>query len=317
MPAYIAKRLLYLVPTLLFVLAGSFLLMRLIPGDPAALMLGPEASVTQIDALREEMGLNRSVVVQFWEYLSRTVTGDLGKSLYFRQPVLDVVLARCETSLLLALLSMLFVLLAGVPAGIVAGLKPNTWLDKGVLAFALLGASIPSFWLGLMLMLIVSVQLGWLPTSGFVSVLQTGNLANLRGLVLPSIVLGMANSALVARMTRTNLLEVMRADYITTARAKGLPDRIVILRHAMRNAGIPIVTVLGFTFAGLLSGTAVTETVFALPGIGRLLVDSVLARDYPLIQGVMVFVAIVYMVLNLLVDVSYSLLDPRVRYDAR
>ncbi|HNR24214.1 MAG TPA: ABC transporter permease [Candidatus Bipolaricaulis anaerobius] len=314
MVSYIMRRVLALVPTLFLVLAVSFFLIHFIPGDPAVVMLGPHATVEQIEALRHEMGLDQPIGIQFGRYIVDVFHGDFGNSIFFHIPVTHVILQRVEPSVLLALCSMVVVFVIGIPSGILAAAKPNTWLDQAFLVIALLGASIPSFWLGLLLMLVFAVNLGWLPSSGFPSVFETGNISNLRYLVLPSITLGFANAALLARLTRSSVLDVLQEDYINTARAKGVAESCVLLRHALRNAAIPIVTVLGFTFAGLLSATVVTESVFALPGIGRLIVESVLRRDYPVIQGVMVFVAFLYLSINLLTDMTYAMLDPRIHY---
>lgn len=314
MASYLIRRLLAMLPTLLLVLAVSFFLIHFIPGDPAAVMLGPHATVEQIEALRHEMGLDQPIAVQFGQYMADVFRGDFGKSVFFHKPVTRVILERVETSVLLALCSMVVVFAIGIPSGILAAVRHNTWIDQAFLTVALLGASIPSFWLGLLLMLVFAANLGWLPSSGFPSVLETGNISNLRYLILPAVTLGFANAALLARLTRSSVLDVLQEDYINTARAKGLTESAIILKHTLRNAAIPVITVLGFTFAGLLSATVVTESVFALPGIGRLIVESVLRRDYPVIQGVMVFVAFLYLAINLLTDLTYAMLDPRIQY---
>ena len=202
----------------------------------------------------------------------------------------------------------------GIPAGVIGSLRPNSWTDNSLLLVALAGASIPSFWLGLMLMVVFAGELQWLPSSGFTSVIHTGNIANLKNLILPAVALGFVNAALVARTARSSMLDVLNADYITTARSKGLAERVVIIKHALRNAAIPVTTVISFTFASLVSGAVVTESVFALPGIGSLIVSSVLKRDYPVIQGIMIIVAILYVGLNFITDLTYAFLDPRIRY---
>jgi len=314
MVTFLIRRLAAMVPTLLLVLTISFFLIHLIPGDPAAVMLGPHATGEQVEALRHAMGLDQPVFVQFLKYINDVFHGDLGQSIFFHKPVSQVLLQRAETSVLLALCSMVVVLLIGIPTGILAAIRAGTWLDQFFLTVAILGASIPTFWLGLLLMLAFAVKLQLLPSSGFPSIFETGNITNLRYLILPSITLGFANSALLARMTRSNLLEILKEDYINAARAKGLAERVVILKHALRNAAIPVVTVMSFTFAGLLSGTVVTENVFALSGIGRLVVESVLRRDYPTIQGIMVVVSFLYLAINLITDIAYGILDPRIKY---
>ena len=314
MVTFLIRRLAAMVPTLLLVLTISFFLIHLIPGDPAAVMLGPHATGEQVEALRHAMGLDQPVFVQFLKYINDVFHGDLGQSIFFHKPVSQVLLQRAETSVLLALCSMVVVLLIGIPTGILAAIRAGTWLDQFFLTVAILGASIPTFWLGLLLMLAFAVKLQLLPSSGFPSIFETGNITNLRYLILPSITLGFANSALLARMTRSNLLEILKEDYINAARAKGLAERVVILKHALRNAAIPVVTVMSFTFAGLLSGTVVTENVFALSGIGRLVVESVLRRDYPTIQGIMVVVSFLYLAITLITDIAYGILDPRIKY---
>jgi len=315
MAAYITRRLVAIVPTLFLVLTITFFLIRLIPGDPAAVMLGPDASPEDIERLRHLMGLDQPLMVQFGRYLLRVFRGDLGMSIAFHMPVTRLILQRVETSFLLALCSAFVVFCLGVPPGILAAVKRNTWIDQFLLMFALLGASLPSFWLGLMLMLAFAVKVPLFPTSGFSSVFKTGNLANFRYLVLPSLTLGFVNSALVARLTRSSMLEVLQEDYVRVARSKGVRESRVILKHALRNAAIPIVTVFSFTFAGLMSSAVVTESVFALPGVGRLVVESVLRRDYPTIQGLMILIAFLYLIINLITDITYAFIDPRIRYD--
>jgi len=299
--------------SLLLVLTITFVLMQLIPGDPASVLLGANATPEQIADLKTTWGLDRPISTQFFYYLTNFLRGDLGQSLYYNQPVLGMLAARAETSLLLGALSLLVVVGIGIPAGIVAAVRRNSWTDRSLLLVALAGASIPSFWLGLMLMDLVAGILGWLPSSGYTSVLRTGNLGNLKNLVLPALALGFVNAALVARTARSSMLDVLQVDYITTARAKGLRESRVVVRHGLRNAAIPVVTVVSFVFASLVSGAVVTETVFSLPGIGSLIVESVLKRDYPVIQGVMLVVAALYVILNFLTDVAYAVLDPRIR----
>lgn len=296
------------------VITITFIFMQLIPGDPADVLLGPNATPEQIQALRATWGLNQSIWVQYYRYIVNFLHGELGQSLFSHQPVLQMIGQHAETSTFLGIMALLVVVGLGIPAGVISSIHPNSWTDNTLLLVALAGASIPSFWLGLMLMVVVAGYLHWLPSSGFTSVLATGNIANLKNLILPALSLGFVNAALVARTARSSMLDVLNADYITTARAKGLSEWFVIIKHALRNAAIPTVTVVSFTFASLVSGAVVTENVFALPGIGSLIVQSVLKRDYPVIQGIMMIVAVLYVVVNFFTDLTYAMLDPRIRY---
>jgi len=314
MAGYLARRFLAMLPTIVIVLIVSFFLVRFIPGDPAAVMLGPDASVDQIEQLREAMGLKQAIHVQFLRYIGRVLQGDLGHSILFHRPVAELLVLRAEPTAILAFLSVVVALCIGIPAGVLAAVKRNTFLDQALLVLALAGISVPAFLLGLLIMLVFAVQLHWLPSSGFRSILSSGNIWNIRYLLLPSVTLGFGQAALIARLTRSSMLEVLQEDYVNAARARGVVERGVVLKHALRNASIPIVTVVGFTFAGLLAGAVVTETVFAVGGVGRLVVEAVLARDYPTIQGIMLVVACMYLILNLLTDATYALLDPRIQY---
>ncbi|MEM2356110.1 MAG: ABC transporter permease [Candidatus Bathyarchaeia archaeon] len=313
MLTFLVKRFVSLFPTAFLVVTIAFFLLRLIPGDPAAVMLGPGATHEQIEALRAELGLDKPIVIQYIFYVARLARGNLGESIYFRKPVLSIIVSHLEASFLLATLGLLVVILVGVVFGILSALFNRTVLDKLFLILALLGASIPSFWLGLMLTWVFGVYMRILPTSGFVSIFETGNLSNLKYLILPSITLGLVNSAPVARMTRSAVLDILYQPYIDVARAKGLDFWGVVTKHVLRNAAIPIVTVLAFVFGGMLAAAVVTENVFAVPGIGRLVVQSVLRRDYPVIQGVLIFVAALYILINFITDITYAFLDPRVR----
>jgi peptide/nickel transport system permease protein len=308
------RRALGMAVSILLVVTITFMLMQLIPGDPAAVLLGPNATSEQIETLRKTWGLDQPMIIQFFNYFFNFFHGHFGQSVFFQQPVMQMILQRAETSAFLGVMALIVVVGLGVPAGVVAAVRPNSWLDNALLLLALAGASIPSFWLGLMLMVLFAGELHLLPSSGFTSVLATGNIGNLKNLILPAFALGFVNAALVARTTRSSMLDVLRADYITTAKAKGLAEYVVIIKHALRNAAIPIVTVVSFTFASLVSGAVVTENVFALPGIGSLIVQSVLKRDYPVIQGIMFVVAVLYVVLNFITDLVYAFLDPRIRY---
>jgi peptide/nickel transport system permease protein len=312
--SFIIRRGIGMLVSTFLVITITFILMQLVPGDPAAVMLGANATPEQIEQLRVSWGLDQPMLVQFYRYFTNFFRGNLGESLFHRQPVLYIIGQRAETSILLGLMALLVVVGIGIPGGVFSALKPNSWADNTFLLFALAGASIPSFWLGLMLMTVIAGKLNWLPSSGFTSILATGNLGNLKNLILPAFSLGFVNAALVARTARSSMLDVLQADYITTARAKGLTERMVIVKHALRNASIPIMTVVSFTFAALVSGAVVTENVFALPGVGSLIVQSVLKRDYPVIQGVMMVVAVLYVVINFITDLTYASLDPRIRY---
>ena len=311
---FIIRRGIGMVISIILVISITFMLIKLIPGNPAAVMLGPNATPEQIAQLNATWGLDKPLVVQFYLYVDNLVHGNLGQSLFFRQPVLSIIGQHSEESLFLGVMALMVVVGLGIPAGVIGSLRPNSWTDNSLLLVALAGASIPSFWLGLMLMVVFAGELHWLPSSGFTSVIHTGNIANLKNLILPAFALGFVNAALVARIARSSMLDVLGSDYITTARSKGLAERIVIVKHALRNAAIPVTTVVSFTFASLVSGAVVTENVFALPGIGSLIVSSVLKRDYPVIQGIMIIVAVLYVGLNFITDLTYAFLDPRIRY---
>ncbi|MGI6252731.1 MAG: ABC transporter permease [Aminivibrio sp.] len=314
MLSYIIRRIGSMIPSLLLASIIVFLFIHLIPGDPAQIMLGDQATPDQVRELRESMGLDRPLAVQYGKWLSGVVRGDFGNSIFFHQPVLHVILDRAETSVLIAVFSLLIIIVVGVPVGILSAVRFNSRLDQFFSGISMFFASVPTFWLGLNLMLLFSVTLKWLPTSGFPSIIESGDWTNLRYLVLPCITLAAPNSALIIRLTRSSMLDVSKADYVKTARAKGLSEGAVNIRHIFRNSLISVVSALGFTFVALVAGTVVTETVFSLPGIGRLVVESVLRRDYPTIQGIILIIAFLYMLINLLVDLSFALLDPRIRY---
>ena len=310
---YLGMRFLSMVPTFLLASVLIFSFMHMMPGDPAGVMLGDSATPQQIQALREAMGFDRPIPVQFVRWFTGILKGDFGESIFFRKPVLRVILERTETSLFIAVLSMALIVVVGIPIGMISAVRYNSLADQTFSGGAMLAASMPTFWLGLNLMLLFAVILGWLPSSGFPSVVESGNLANLKYLVLPCLTLAAPNSALIIRFTRASMLDVLKEGYVTTARAKGLSEMTVTLKHVFRNSMISVISVIGFTFVGLASGTVITETVFSLPGIGRLVVESVLRRDYPVIQGVILIIAVAYMLVNLLIDCCYSFLDPRIR----
>ena len=303
-----------MIPSLFLASVIVFSFIHFIPGDPAQVMLGDQATPERVQQLRESMGLDRPLYVQYAKWIGGVLRGDMGQSIFFHKPVLDVIADRAETSLLIAVFSMILIIVVGVPIGILSAVRCNSRLDQLFSGASMFFASIPTFWLGLNLMLLFAVTLKWLPTSGFPSIVESGDWSNLRYLVLPCITLAAPNSALIIRLTRSSMLDVARADYVKTAWAKGLSEGSVTMRHIFRNSLISVVSALGFTFVALLAGTVVTETVFSLPGVGRLVVESLLRRDYPTIQGVILIVAFVYMLVNLIVDLSFAILDPRIRY---
>jgi len=313
MTGYVLRRLVALLPVLLIVSTVGFFLIYLTPGDPAAVMLGPDATPEEIQNLRTQMGLNRPLHVQLLHWYSRTLRGDLGDSIFLQRPVRQAIIERLEPTVLLTLMSLIVAVAVGVPAGVVSAVRRNSWMDQVAMGVALFGVSVPGFWLGLNLILFFSVYLGLFPVAGYEPVAQSV-VGALRSLVLPALTLGIGGSALIARMTRSSMLEVLSQDFVRTARAKGNQERRVILRHALRNAMIPTVTVIGLALGGLLAGAIVTETVFVVPGVGRLVINSVARRDYPVIQGVLMFIASIYVLVNLFIDVIYVYLDPRVKY---
>ena len=313
MTSYLAGRVLALAPVLLVVAVMVFLIARFTPGDPIRVLLGEDARPEQVQALRELHGLDAPLPVQFGLWISRALRGDLGRSLYNRMPVTRTIWQHVGPTVMLSLLALAVALAIGIPIGIASAVYRNSWLDQASLTLVMLGAAVPSFWLGLTLIVVFAVNLGWLPSSGFRPP-DEGLWRSLRHLILPAFALGVPNSALIIRFVRGSLLDVIATDYVRTARAKGLAERAVIFRHALRNALVPILTVVGLTFAALMGGAVVTETVFSIPGIGQLVVQSVLRRDYPVIQGVTLIVAASYVLINLLVDVLYLVVDPRVKY---
>ncbi len=313
MTGYVLRRLVALLPVLLIVSTVGFFLIYLTPGDPAAVMLGPDATAEEIENLRTQMGLNRPLHVQLLHWYSRTLRGDLGDSIFLQRPVRQAIIERLEPTVLLTSMSLFVAVAVGVPAGVVSAVRRNSWMDQVAMGVALFGVSVPGFWLGLNLILFFSVYLGLFPVAGYEPVAQSV-VGALRSLVLPALTLGIGGSALIARMTRSSMLEVLGQDFVRTARAKGNQERRVILGHALRNAMIPTVTVIGLALGGLLAGAIVTETVFVIPGVGRLVINSVARRDYPVIQGVLMFIASIYVLVNLFIDVIYVYLDPRVKY---
>ncbi|MGQ0569436.1 MAG: ABC transporter permease [Armatimonadota bacterium] len=304
--AYIVKRLLLTIPVLFGVAFVVFAMVRVIPGDPAQIIAGEAATKEFVEAIRKDLGLDRPLLAQFASFTGNLLRGDLGRSIRSRAPVAIELWARIPNTLQLTLAGLLVAVGVGVTAGVVSAVRPYSLVDTGVMLVALAGLSMPVFWSGLMLILIFAVRLGWLPAVG------TGSLAHL---VLPAVTLGGATAAIIARMTRSSMLEVLRSDFIRTARAKGLAEPSVVNRHAFRNALIPVITVVGLQMGTLLSGAVLTESVFAWPGVGRLLIEGILARDYPIVQASVLVVALAFVLVNLAVDVLYAVVDPRIHYN--
>lgn len=305
---YIMRRLLLTIPVVIGVSLIVFSIIRLLPGDPARALAGVNATPEYIQQVRDRYGLDDPIHVQYGNFMSGLVTGDLGVSTFSRRPVTTEIGERFPRTLTLASISLLIATVVGVSAGIVSATRRNSIFDNASMFVALVGVAAPVFWLALMLQLLFAVQLRWLPATGMGSV---------RHLILPSITLGMASAALMARITRSSMLDVLKQDFITTARSKGLAERVVIYKHALKNALIPVVTVLGLQFGILLGGAVLTETVFAWPGVGRLLVDAILRRDYPVVQGTVMLLAFLFVIINLVVDVIYAFLDPRIHYQGQ
>ncbi|UCC52277.1 MAG: ABC transporter permease [Anaerolineaceae bacterium] len=315
MGRYIVKRILILIPLLLAISLFTFFLVHLAPGDPIATQFGmnmKRMEPERIEAIREELGLNDPLAVQYLRYLGNLLKGDMGQSLTTKKPVLDEISARLPATIQLTLAAMFVSLLLAIPLGILSAVKRGSIVDKLGMSGALLGVSMPSFWVGIMLMLLFSLQLGWLPSSGRGDGTTVGTI---KALILPALTLGMALMGLTTRLMRSSMLEVLGQDYMQTARAKGLRSTIVLNRHGLRNALIPVVTIVGLQFASLLGGAVIVETIFAWPGIGRLAVNAILRRDYPVIMGTVLVFAVVFILMNLLVDLFYTLIDPRINFD--
>jgi len=309
---FILQRLLALIPLLLIVSLLVFSLVLLIPGDPAYLLAGEDATPEEVEAIREEMGLNKPVLVRYALWLAAVVQGDLGTSLFSDQPVLDVILERLPVTLSLAISAILIALFISVPAGLIAGTRPGRGLDRAVTLGSSIGLALPNFWLGLMLVLVLAIWNPWFPATGYIPISES-----LPGwwqhILLPAFTLGLSASAILTRQLRGAMIEVMQLDYVRTARAKGLPYRTVVAKHALKNAAIPMVTILGLQANGLLGGTVIVEQIFGMPGIGQLAVASVFTRDLPMIQGVVIMSVFVAVLVNLVVDVSYGYFNPKVR----
>lgn len=308
----ILKRLLSTIPVLLVVAVVVFLMLR-ISGDPAAILAGDTATSEQIEAVRESFGLNRPVWVQFLTWIGQVLQGDLGESLFTGLPVTELIAQRIEPTAFLALTTILFSVLVAVPMGVLAAWRSGTWVDRAVMVFAVIGFSVPVFVLGYFFIWGFAISLRWLPVQGYVSPF-TDFAGFLSSIILPTLTLSCIYIALIARITRASVMEVLGEDYIRTARAKGQIERRVLFRHALKNAAVPIITVIGLGVALLIGGVVVTESVYNIPGLGRLVVDAITRRDYPIIQGLILFFALVYVMLNLMIDIAYTVLDPRIRY---
>jgi len=312
MPVYIGKRLLVAIPTLLIISIFVFSLQKLLPGDPVLAMAGEERDPATIEFLREKYRLNDPMPIQYLNWLGGVVTGDFGISLRTNQPVLELIGQKLPVTIQLAVMAMFFAMLIGIPIGILAAVKKNTWIDYTANIVALSGLSIPNFWLGIMLILLVSVQLGWLPASGYESIF-VDPVRSLQTMIMPAFVLGNALAATLMRHTRSAMVAVLSSDYIRTARAKGLSPREIILSHSFRNALLPVITLLALLFGELLAGAVLTEQIFTIPGFGKMTVDAVFTRDYAVVQGIVLCTAVGFILMNLLADIAYVLLNPRLR----
>ena len=313
MLGYIARRLLATVPVMTVVAIFVFLLLRLTAGDPAAIIAGDSATTQQVAEIRQKLGLERPIVEQFFIWIGRILHGDFGESYFFKKTVVELIRDRLEPTAALAVCTLILAVAMAVPLGVMAAVRRGTWIDRAVMGFSVLGFSVPVFVIGYALIYLFAIDLGWLPVQGYQR-LAEGFWGFLERLILPSLTLAVIYVALIARITRASLLEVLGADHVRTARAKGLGNASVLLRHVLRNAAVPIVTVIGLGVALLIGGVVVTESVYGIPGLGRLTVDAVLARDYPTIQAIVLLFSVVYVMINLLVDLTYTLLDPRIRY---
>ena len=313
MTAFIARRLLATIPVLVMVALFVFLMLRLTPGDPASIIAGDNASPAQIDDIRERLGLNAPLPTQLWIWSGKLLQGDLGESFFFKKKVTELIQQRIEPTLALAAATMIITLVVAIPLGVLAAYRQGGWLDRIVMGFSVAGFSVPVFVLGYLLIYVFAVELKWFPVQGYRSFTE-GLWPFLHRLILPSLTLSVIYIALIARITRASVIDILGEDYIRTAKAKGLTNRAVLIRHALRNAAVPIVTIVGIGVALLIGGVVVTESVYNIPGLGRLVVDAILKRDYPIIQGLILFFSFLYILLNLLIDIVYTLIDPRIRY---
>ena len=313
MYAYIARRLLATLPVMAVVGIAVFLLLHLTPGDPAVVIAGDYARPEDIEKIRENLGLNEPLHIQFFSWVGALLSGDLGTSIFSNLPVAKLIGQRLEPTLALAIATIIFAILVAVPMGVIAAWRAGTMTDRVIMVFAVLGFSVPVFVIGYAMMWLFSITLGWFPVQGYKPIGE-GFWPFLRSITLPTVALGIIYVALIARITRASMLEVLTEDYMRTARAKGLDNNALLIRHALRNASVPIVTIIGIGIALLIGGVVVTESVFNIPGLGRLTIDAVLRRDYPIIQGVILIFSGAYVIVNLVIDLSYTILDPRIRY---
>ena len=313
MLGYIVRRLLATIPVMTVVAIFVFLLLRLTAGDPAAIIAGDSATTQQVAEIRQKLGLERPIVEQFCIWIGRILHGDFGESYFFKKTVVELIRDRLEPTAALAVCTLILAVAMAVPLGVVAAVRRGTWVDRAVMGFSVLGFSVPVFVIGYALIYLFAIELGWLPVQGY-QPLADGFWGFLERLILPSVTLAVIYVALIARITRASLLDVLGADHVRTARAKGLGSASVLLRHVLRNAAVPIVTVIGIGMALLIGGVVVTESVYDIPGLGRLTVDAALARDYPTIQAVVLLFSVAYVMINLLADLTSTLLDPRIRY---
>lgn len=314
MYAYIFRRIVETVPVMLVVTIASFSLILLIPGDPALMMLGEEANPEALEAMRDELGLNDSIPVQYGKWLGKVLSGDLGRSLKTHERVSTMIGERIPVTAELGLLAMCLAVLVGVPSGIIAAVRRDSILDTSSTFLAILGVAVPNFLLGILLIFLFTLQLRWLPSSGYLP-LHKDFTQNLTLMIMPVLTLGAAMAATQARQTRSSMLEVLSQDYIRTAWSKGLRERIVVFRHALKNALIPVITIMGLQVGHILGGSVIVESIFAIPGIGRLLVDAIFQRDFPIVQGILLVMSISVVSANLIVDIVYGWLDPRIRYN--
>mgnify|MGYP003334703633 FL=1 len=310
---FIARRLIAIVPVLTIVAVLIFMMLRLTPGDPAAVIAGDNATSDQIADIREKLGLNLPLWQQFGIWIGNILQGNFGESFFFKKTVAELIAQRIEPTLALGICTIAFAIVVAVPIGVMAAYKQGSLFDRCVMGFAVIGFSVPGFVIGYCLIYVFAIELGWLPVQGYTRI-GVNFWAFLERMVLPSITLSVGFIALISRITRASVLEVLNEDYIRTARAKGLSNRVVLMRHALRNAAVPIMTVVGIGIAIVLGGAVVTESVFGLPGLGRLTVEAVLSRDFPTIQTVILMFSVVYVLVNLLIDISYTFFDPRIRY---
>jgi peptide/nickel transport system permease protein len=313
MLAFIVRRIISTIPVMAFVALFVFSLLYIAPGDPAAVIAGDQASPADVERIRASLGLDRPYLVRFGEWFFRVLQGDLGTSIFTSLPVTQLIAQRIEPTLSLMVLTLIFAVVIAVPLGVVAAWKAGTWVDRAVVGFAVFGFSVPVFVIGYLLAYVFALKLDWLPVQGYTPIAQ-GIWPWFKNLILPAITLGTVYIALIARITRATMLEVLQQDYIRTARSKGLAQNSVLYLHALKNAAVPVITIIGIGVALLIGGAVVTESVFAIPGLGRLTLDAILRRDYPVIQGVVLIFSFVYVLVNLAVDLIYTLVDPRIRY---